>query len=984
MKNYFGENECEGTDDGAFLRGQYNKADKIFEKRFDNGKEKTKALEDIIEEVNTHGYTDEIKCSKMISLVLGNTYMRLAQCQNELLKKSRQNYHKAIGYMEEYIDNSNMEEIDLLLMLNKGKYYRNTAEVGRKSDYERALGIFRDVAENVKKVNINAEKKLHLLLDAKINIGRVSRYSYAIEEARNIFLSLILSLEVYVDKNIKGKLHESEVLTTLLCEVKPDRQIEESIQNVKKENIEPYIGEYLLQSLIHIGIIFRKKKEYRNAIEIFTLINSIDTEENNIDACNNLGVCFRKLGDLNRKKDIKESKKNYESAKKEFEKLKIKGNKFARINYYKCKLDINETECREVIKEITDDEEASINSLHVKLILGRAYIKIEDYDNAIKCFEEIYRQNNHIARGSLGLKAYYNLARCKICKGEFRSANKILGKIRHELKRNHNYTDNLTEIDYGWCLMQEGIYDEALSVYDNLLKTHENEFDRKQKMMVYNNIADCQLHLGEWQKAEEYISKVLEVEKTNKKALYLQGIIFLEGLLTGKNSDYRKVYNHFCGLLGNKSSEININSGWLISAVLLYKHNGQAAKDIVTRIKYSEKPVSMKSFCYLAEFVLRQLESSDIEDLCQGTLYRDFCHMKLDDCGENRAFQNLMGSIDFHYFSKEDRAFILAHIVQMYKYILRIKDECRFTYKEKEKTSMPCHYTKLSTLNCLLVKDGKEPRLRLWNSAYMNDRYEGGVFRNLLREAALSSEDVIVKEEKDSLENYFGNSIYSWGQSDSNVYITSFSMAKDSFQMWNIYGDNEKGVAIEFDREFFDIRNSYQDLVWDGKTDEYALYKVNYQNELQGEIKKVFEQICYHICWIENRLKKLKSVETEPDEKQLLASAEREVRTFIADRLNEVRFLYKEKSYEYEKEMRLVRVSHKCEIDNKNFSIPRLYIDVDREIENLEIVIGGKLTNQEVNDLSVWLENSGKVKEIKVSNFNKLYAEMAQWEKNDQ
>lgn len=82
------------------------------------------------------------------------------------------------------IDNSRIEEIDLLLMLNKGKYYRNTAEVGRKSDYVRALGIFSDVAENVKNLNIDAEKKLHLLLDAKINVGRVSRYSYEIEEGR--------------------------------------------------------------------------------------------------------------------------------------------------------------------------------------------------------------------------------------------------------------------------------------------------------------------------------------------------------------------------------------------------------------------------------------------------------------------------------------------------------------------------------------------------------------------------------------------------------------------------------------------------------------------------------------------------------------------------------------------------------------------------------------------------------------------------------
>ena len=486
--------------------------------------------------------------------------------------------------------------------------------------------------------------------------------------------------------------------------------------------------------------------------------------------------------------------------------------------------------------------------------------------------------------------------------------------------------------------------------------------------MVYNNIANCKLHLGETQEAEKYICKVLDVEENNKTALYLQGVILLGKLLEAKNSDFSDVYVHFGKLLGAKSDEIGINSGWLISAVLLYeqKQDEKVMQNIVNRIKYSENIISMKSFYYLAELILQRLKNDNEKE---NILYRNFCHMKLADCGENQAFGNLMESMDFHYFNTPDRAFILAHIVQMYKYILHIKDERRFTYEDKVKMGLPYHYTKLSTLNCLLVEKGEEPKLRLWNSAYMNDRYEGGVFNKLLWQAALDSEDDIVKEEKDSLKSYFSNSIYPIGQTDSNVYITSFSTEKDSFQMWNIYGDNEEGAAIMFEMDFFDIKNSFQDLVWDGGTDEYALYKVNYHSETQDKIKGDLNKICYHICRIENRLCQLE-VDKNQDTDNLFKSAQKEVRAFIADRLNEVRFLYKTQSYEYEKELRLIRVSHKCKIDDKNFLIPRLYIDVERKIENLNILLGGKLTNQQINNLSVWLENSGKVNKLEVSELN--------------
>ena len=89
-----------------------------------------------------------------------------------------------------------------------------------------------------------------------------------------------------------------------------------------------------------------------------------------------------------------------------------------------------------------------------------------------------------------------------------------------------------------------------------------------------------------------------------------------------------------------------------------------------------------------------------------------------------------------------------------------------------------------------------------------------------------------------------------------------------------------------------------------------------------------------------------------------------EVRSFVADRLNEIRFLFKTQSYEYEKELRLIRCSRSPKIDEDNFKIPRLYIGVERDIDNLEVTLGRKLEKQKVKDFNVWLRCTGKVKRI--------------------
>lgn len=614
MKNYFLKENSKHQDDSNifdFLKKKYDEADYIFEKRFDNLKnnkeQKIDDLKNLILEINTrvsdedlNGYNNFLEITKMTSLVFGNAYLRLAQCQNEILAKSRKNYAKALDYLEEHINHFHLDEIDLLLMLNKGKYYRNTAEVGKKSDYDKSLSIFKNVIENVDKLNISNEKKFHLLLDAKINIGRVSRYSYGFDDAQKIFLSLILSLESYTSENIIEQLHNCTNLNSLLEGETTDEDVQKYIQKVKKEEVSSYIGEYLLQSLIHIGIIYRKKKEYENAKKIFELIKCIDcideNGEGNIDAQNNLGVCYRKLGYLEGRNTPK-GKSYYKQAEKIFKDLKDKGNKFAFINLYKCKLSYTESECKKVIDELLESEELN-NSSHLQLILGEFYIKIQEYQNAAKWFKNVYKENHHISRGSLGLKACYKLAQCRICMNEFRQARNILSNIDATLKKNHNYIDILTEIDYAWCLMQEENYRKAKNIYETLLDRFTKELNKKHFLMINNNLADCHIHLGEFKDAEKYIENVLNIEPNNSTALYFSGVISLNLLLTGKTSDYERPFDIFNKIIWQKTDGIKITSGWIISAILRYKHNKDNSfkQKIINKIQYTSNSISMKSY----------------------------------------------------------------------------------------------------------------------------------------------------------------------------------------------------------------------------------------------------------------------------------------------------------------------------------------------------------------------------------------------------
>lgn len=82
---------------------------------------------------------------------------------------------------------------------------------------------------------------------------------------------------------------------------------------------------------------------------------------------------------------------------------------------------------------------------------------------------------------------------------------------------------------------------------------------------------------------------------------------------------------------------------------------------------------------------------------------------------------------------------------------------------------------------------------------------------------------------------------------------------------------------------------------------------------------------------------------------------------------NEIRYLFKGQEYKNEKEYRVMKLSDKPLIDETP-KIPRLYIEIDRDIELEEVILGPKVTNG--YQIVPWLKETKKVKSIKKSKRN--------------
>lgn len=498
----------------------------------------------------------------------GNIYLRLSQCYldvfeyrkaKEFAQKGRERLWNALQE-QEYSKTSNIIN-ELLIHLNLAKYYREWSELTRRSNYEIAIKELDIVFENLLQINFeNEENRRQIALicvDAMINKGRIFRLDYRLSAAKNYLKTVALHLLKFQNAENDKQKKALETIYRILNEMSDSQCKQNELINTKLEQLPEFLEavdrkEYFLSSLIQISLVLIKQRQYVTAEELSKTI--LIFHDKNHDAKNNLGICYRKRKEVQnaidkflevvnndskktevrvqgpkRLKDFLEKEINkinrkengeWGSENESLENWKTIVNRFAYINLLKCILDLYETDSLDHsvfmdAKKIIDLHlKHNPNDYEVGLLNCRYLIEYNQPEEAIRSLELMITKPelSYVRRGTMGLKARYQLAKCYLKCSRLNEAEKLLILIRTEVHKDgtgnkENQFDPLVENDIGRCLLLQGRYEEALNCYKNLINNiyitkcakldhqqQEKEFEQDNAPEILDKIKDI---LGE-------------------------------------------------------------------------------------------------------------------------------------------------------------------------------------------------------------------------------------------------------------------------------------------------------------------------------------------------------------------------------------------------------------------------------------------------------------------------------------------------------
>lgn len=1016
---------------------------------------------------------------KMACLTKGNILLRKGQYLGERFLASQKYYQQACIVLEQCYMPDERDFLNLMIQLNLGKYFRNMGKHNQRSDYRRALDEFEDITKKIGEHPIPGSWQEHIRLETMVNIGRTHRHLYHLKKAKQTLLDTIAEILVHSDDTIKI----NDELDCYIKEEKERRNQEEKVDQNLEGRANSVYEYYLIQTMVQLSIVFQKSREYKTAFDICVAILKRDPE--NVDAANNLAVCLRKMDekisaskliakDKRQKQKREEQKKKPEEGqenanrsqnnpayldmtyKEIFDTLRDKNNRFAKLHSIKCEMDepdANSDTFKNTIDTINKLLAINPDDQEVLLLEGLYWQKIGDFEKSQEILKKLYEQSHQLAKGTIGLKAYYNMADNLLRQNRYHEARKYYERIVEEFQKIDTKDDSistavlnkwryvlavppendlLAEIARGWCLMNLGDYKSAEKCYKNLLKSYKDMPERirtENQMRIKNNLAECLLYLAacpeenenekmateRLREAQTYLAEICNKEPNNattNRHLGYYHILMAQKAEKFSEKELEEALDHFKRAELYNMEDVYVHAGWVSAATQPLSGKDKYEKDygqcIENRLKYSSGVYSIKACAKLAEYIIQ------LEDLYQKnyrrnnirkrnennlkTMYRSLARIRLSEKEEGYGmFQRFKENEIFRTLKAEKRGELLIGLFCLYEQIIKIKDICRFVPNVKGKCEewLPVHYTKIETLKKLLLGDGSSSgMLRLWNTVYMNDTFEGESFIEMMKHAAKKKMqhdrtgykagdiDLCVIEKMKKYFPYLDKTA-SEGEAlvpiNENIYVTSFSREENGIYMWIPYGDDAKGCTITFEEDFFDIRKT-RDLLTDVAAysdEDYPLYKIQYLSEDDlsesgGEanditrILKIMDKIWEILDDLERRLEGegvlgLMQNKKEKEQKENEQKEKGLVRGFIADCLNEVRFLIKSSEYSFEKEVRMLHYSYEPKLETENYDIPRLYVDVDRDIRIKEIKLGPKISEFETNEIVSWLSKTGKV-----------------------
>lgn len=953
----------------------------------------------------------------------------------------------------------------------------------KSDNYRRALDEFTDLLERLTNSDSLKEMKpwkYYIWLEAAMNLSRIELYLYRFKEAKiHLWKIYQKTKELNKSSNIvesifiedKGSKEEKEVkevndfiqsnkIGKVLCE--PRNNDKNHIDNILYKDYSEIRENYSVQALIQMGIAFRKTCDYTTARRIFAGILANYCNNNwNVDALNNYAVCLRKSGfsiddpskeeqdfflkelkevewsavnieklylaiinSIIRGKDPKESiPQRYKNDKIEEDGEKINfRNRFAAIEYIRALLNrINEHDCNVDQIGLILDQLLKNNPRDRELLLQKGIFlqKSGKIAESQKIFNDLFLEDKRIAKGTIGLKAYYCMGCNFLAEKRFYEAKNYFSKIRDAFSRTPKKQDDssrtskvvclndlpnidvLSEMDYAWCLMSIGEYKNAEEIFLNILTNYSSEITRLglyNEMKIRNNLIECCLqllagyfrHNQEREKIENYKSCIVQnIESISEKEQYNATAFRHYGyynLLCGKyaSSDdqkvqlFKKALDFFEKAALGLHGDVYTHSGWVSAVYELYgieKQKCEAFNLVTKRLHYISGPYAIRSCAKLSEILYSFIQDNRIitEDECK-VLLRCMARIHMSEGEEGYTlFQELKENDVFFALDSVDRGKLLIILFQIYKNILDIKERCRYY---PDSNNLPVQYRSIKRLkNYLEGEKDQSGRFSLWNIAYMNDYFEGESFNKILSKVADKDYKEIAEYYINSKEDDNGGNLIS--SAEKNIYISSLSLKKDVIPMWIAYADTGKGCAVTYSEEFLRLVHR-RDLVTDVacySDADYPLYKVCYieTNDKQGaeeadntlkEINSSIRTILHLLSILESNLNDM----DYPDEKEEKTKLKNVIDEFVRSCFNEVRFLIKDSEYASEEEIRMIHYSKEGKLSVEEDKIPRFYIEREGEVLIEEVILGPKIDTFQQNEISTWLYKTGKVKKVKRSN----------------
>ncbi len=567
---------------------------------------------------------------------------------------------------------------------------------------------------------------------------------------------------------------------------------------------------------------------------------------------------------------------------------------------------------------------------------GVAYIYKKDYDLAIADFTKAIELN------SKHTDAYYNLGIAYRCKGKYSLS---IADFTKAIELNPKHAD---------AYLNRGI---AYGLKDNNNRaiadfTKAVELNCEHVYAAYGGRGIAYIYKKDYDRAIENFNMAIELNPKYIDAYYDRGTTYIDkknydraienfNITIKLNSEHAKAYDMrglSYGFKGNNDRAFE-------------DFNIAAAKDPTLKIR--------DSLVYIAS----QISAIDGLERNQQT---DAFEIYINLWDKVSAIKDKL------FYSPEKSKHEVSHYTSFYKVL-----GSGLIGGNMHKSGV-AHYTSRHVLKNL---SKAENRFRLYNANYMNDPEEGKIFFKIMNKYKIDIEEWFYKDEDKSYRSpaYIG----------SFVRLEEENEQKDKLFLWRTYGkhNNEEaaGACLIFnDKRCFAKYPTHQFGFMreqsDNMQEDLAFYKIHYQREsknyeLEKELRDLGSQLNHINKFIEEvHAEKIKSLWQKIVPKQEI---EYSLRRLVCELLDSIRFLFKDKHYCEEEEVRIIQLRYseksessesQSEVDMENIP-PRFYLEAPKNFQFSEVILGPR--TERYQEWEQWLKTKakeqGKIIDIKKS-----------------